>query len=373
MQQFYAELERQTGWHLTILTPSDWNDEYSNKLSPKRWSDYQGKILSIPVWKSGSVPLHIYQSGFIPLLQELQPDFIYVHQEPYAIATTQIYLANRLSIKKPIGFFTWQNIFKRYPFPFNQMENWVLQESNVAFSGSRSAEEVLRRKGFEGSSVVFPSGIDPNVYFARPELEELKGKLRSEQNEVLIGYVGRIVEQKGLKTLLYALSQIQDLPWRLIVVGSGSYQTEFDAIAQNLQLTHRITCLGYIPPAEAPLYLSAFDALVLPSETRKNWKEQFGRVIIEAMACGTPVVGSDSGEIPYLIQATGGGLTFPEGQPKALAEQLQQLILSPLLRLQLVERGRQVVLQNYTHASLAQHFAQTIEKVVNQSKRCVQI
>jgi glycosyltransferase involved in cell wall biosynthesis len=104
--------------------------------------------------------------------------------------------------------------------------------------------------------------------------------------------------------------------------------------------------------------------LVLPSETRPNWKEQFGRVIIEAIACGTPVIGSDSGEIPYVLQATGGGFTFPEGQPEALAEKLQQLILNPLLRSQLVERGRAVVLQNYTNSSLAQRFAQTIEKAV---------
>lgn len=363
-QQFYAEVERQTGWELTIVAPANWKNEYGNMLSPERWSGYQGRLLSIPVWRSGDIPLHVYRSVFTPLLQELKPDFIYVHHEPYAAATAQVYLANRLSIKTPISFFTWQNIFKRYPFPFRQTEHWVLQESSFAFPGSRSAEEVLRQKGFAGNSVILPSGIDANIYFPRLEAEALKSNLRMDRGEVLIGYLGRIVEEKGLKTLLYALREIQDLPWRLIVVGSGSYETQFDAIAQTLQLTHRISRLGYIPHTEAPLYLSAFDMLVLPSETRPNWKEQFGRVIIEAIACGTPVVGSDSGEIPYLIQATGGGLTFPEEQPKALAEQLQQLLLQPLLRLQLVERGREVVLQNYTNVSLAQRFAQTIEKVI---------
>lgn len=363
-QSLYAEVERQTGWHLTIVTPSNWRGDYGDKVSLKRWSGYQGQLLSIPVWKSGDIPLHVYRSVFIPLLQKLEPDFIYVHHEPYGVATAQIYLANHLSIKKPIGFFSWQNIFKRYPFPFRQMEYWVLQESSFAFPGSYSAEEVLRKKGYKGSSVIFPSGIDPDAYFPQPEAEELKDKLRISQNEVLIGYVGRIVEQKGLKTLLYALSQIQDLPWRLIVAGTGSYETQFDTIAQTLQLTQRIKRLGYVPHDETPTHLSAFDLLVLPSETRPNWKEQFGRVIIEAIACGTPVVGSDSGEIPYLIQATSGGLTFPEGQSKALAEQLQQLILNPSLRSQLVEQGRQAVLQNYTNASLAQRFAQTVEKVV---------
>lgn len=367
-QQFYAEVERQTGWELTIVTPSNWKNEYGKRLSPERWSEYRGGLLSIPVWKSGNIPLHIYRSVFIGLLQQLKPDFIYLNHEPYAVATGQIYLANRLSIKKPIGFFTWQNIFKSYPFPFRQMEQWVLKESSLAFPGSKSAEEVIRKKGYQGISVILPSGVDLDIYFPRLEAQELKSKLRQGENEILIGYLGRIVEEKGLKTLLIALKQIQHLPWRLIVVGSGSYETEFDAIAQNLQLTERISRLGYIPHTEAPLYLSAFDLLVLPSETRPNWKEQFGRVTIEAIACGTPVLGSNSGEIPHLIQATGGGVTFPEAQPEALAEQLKQLILNPSLRSQLVETGRQVVQSNYTNASLAQRFAEAIEKAIPANK-----
>lgn len=362
-QQFYAEVERQTAWELTIVTPANWKNEYGNKLSSERCSGYQGRLLSIPVWKSGDIPLHIYRSVFIPLLQELSPDAIYVHHEAYALATAQVYLANRLSLQRPIGFYSAQNILKSYPPPFRQIEQVVFQDSHFAFPVSHSVDQVLRKKGCQRTTVL-PLGIDPDTYFPHPRTREVADNLRTTAQEILVGYLGRITEEKGLKTLLDALRQIQDLPWRLIVVGSGAYESQFDAIAQNLQLTHRVSRLGYIPHTEAPVYLSAFDLLVLPSETRPNWKEQFGRVIVEAIACGTPVIGSDSGEIPHLIQATSGGLTFPEGQPEALAEKLQQLVLNPLLRLQLAERGRQVVLQNYTNASLAQHFAQTIEKAV---------
>jgi glycosyltransferase involved in cell wall biosynthesis len=253
---------------------------------------------------------------------------------------------------------------KSYPPPFRQTERAVFQNSQFAFPVSPSVEQVLHQKGCQANTTVLPLGIDPEVYFPRPQAQAVANDLRTTPQEILIGYLGRISEEKGLKTLLQALKQIQNLSWRLIVVGSGSYETDFDAIAQNLQLKERIKRLGYVPHVEAPLYLSAFDLLVLPSETRPNWKEQFGRVIIEAIACGTPVVGSDSGEIPYLLQSTGGGFTFPEGQPEALAEKLQQLILNPLIRLQLIERGRQVVLQNYTNSSLAQRFAQTIEDVI---------
>jgi L-malate glycosyltransferase len=363
-QQFYVELERQTNWQITIVTPSNWKTEYGKILNPQPWSNYQGRLLGIPVWLSGNIPLHIYRSTFIRLLKELEPDFIYVHQEPYAIQTAQIYLANSLSINKPIAFFTWQNIFKRYPFIFRQIEQLTFKKTNVAFTGSCSAEEVLRKKDYQGNCAMLPSGIDTDIYAYSYQAEELKNNLREKENEVIIGYLGRIVLEKGLNTLLHALHKIKELPWRLVMVGSGEYEIEFKQIANNLKLNHRINYLGYIPHTEAPLYLSAFDLLVLPSETQPNWKEQFGRVIIESMACQTPVIGSNSGEIPYLIESTCGGLTFPEAQPKAFAEQLSKLITNQNLRLNLGKKGRQAVVQSYTNSALAKHFADTIESVL---------
>jgi glycosyltransferase involved in cell wall biosynthesis len=85
------------------------------------------------------------------------------------------------------------------------------------------------------------------------------------------------------------------------------------------------------------------DVLVLPSRTTATWKEQFGRVIIEALWCGVPVVGSDSGEIPWLLELTGGGVTFPEGDADALARQLSRLRDDPPLRASLAATGRAAV------------------------------
>ncbi|GAP95885.1 glycosyltransferase [Leptolyngbya sp. NIES-2104] len=361
-QQFYAEIERQTGWEITIVVPENWKDEYGIQRKVQRWKDFRGDLISIPVWKSGSIPLHSYRSLFVNLLRELNPDFIYLHQEPYALVTLQVYLANYFTIRKPISFFTWQNIFKRYPIPFRQMERWVLQNTDVMFPGSYSAEAVMREKGYSGRSVLMPSGIDPAIYY--PRSNTLKSELGTTDHEVLIGYVGRVVEQKGLKTLLCALNEIRSLPWRLAVVGTGEFDAEFDEIAQQLNLSDRIQKLGFVPFTETPNYLSAFDILVLPSETRANWKEQFGRVIIEAMACGTPVIGSDSGEIPHLINSTKGGLVFPEGDAIALSQRLGELIQNPELRSNYAETGKQSVLNNYTNSLLAQRFAETVKNTV---------
>ena len=359
-QQFFAEIAAVTGWQVTLIVPQSWRNDYGKVITPQRWPSFQGQIIEIPVWFSGNIPLHIYRAWFGGLLQRLQPDLIYAHHEPYGAATFQLYLANYLTLKRPIAFFTWQNLRKNYPFPFRYTEQFIYRHSTLAFPGSQSAADVLHQKGFQGPCVILPAGIDPALY-APDAGTELATNLRHHPDEVLIGYLGRIVEEKGLHTLLFALKQLaQDpdlkVPWRLLMVGSGNYENQFDQLAQDLGLTERISRLGFVPHTVAPQYLAAFDLLMIPSETRPNWKEQFGRVIIEAMACGTPVLGSTSGEIPHLIGATQGGLTFTEADPDALAAQLKRLLTEPPLRQTLATQGRNNVYAHYTHQALAERF-----------------
>ncbi len=121
------------------------------------------------------------------------------------------------------------------------------------------------------------------------------------------------------------------------------------------------------PPAAEPLhvragaervpeFLGGLDALVLPSLTYPNWKEQFGRVLMEAMACEVPVVGSDSGEIAHVIGDA--GLVFPEGDVTALTDCLRRLRAAPELRRELAARGLARVRERYTQDRIA---AQTLE------------
>jgi glycosyltransferase involved in cell wall biosynthesis len=185
---------------------------------------------------------------------------------------------------------------------------------------------------------------------------------------VIVGYLGRIVEEKGLSTLVQSLDQIRDLPWKCILVGSGPFEDRLRAQIDDERLTDRIVFTGYIPHTDAPRYLASFDLLVLPSETQPNWKEQFGRVVVEALACGTPVLGSDSGAIPDVIQSLQGGLTFPEQNVEECSQQLARMIQTPTLRNRLASKGRQLVLEQYTHAALAERFAETIERAVSLHK-----
>jgi glycosyltransferase involved in cell wall biosynthesis len=121
--------------------------------------------------------------------------------------------------------------------------------------------------------------------------------------------------------------------------------------AARLNVSERVIFKSSVPTYEAPRVLQEMDVLVLPSLTRPNWKEQFGRVLAEAMACETPVIGSDSGEIPYVIADA--GLIFPEGNARELSQRVQQLLDDPMLYETLARKGRQRVLENYTQEQIA--------------------
>jgi glycosyltransferase involved in cell wall biosynthesis len=99
--------------------------------------------------------------------------------------------------------------------------------------------------------------------------------------------------------------------------------------------------------------LAAMDLLVVPSRTTPRWKEQFGRVITEAMACEVAVVGSDSGEIPHLIRRSGGGLVFREGDADDLYEQVRSFVVDPGRAREFGRTGARHVAANYTNDVVA--------------------
>ena len=363
-QQFYAQLARTTGWEITLVVPAKWRNEYGRVISGERWPGFEGRIIRVPVVRSGDIILHAYRTSFVGLIRSVDPDAIYVNHEPYAVATAQVYAANCLAGRRPIGFYSCQNIRKRYPPPFRWSESWVYCSSDFALPISDTVRAVLEAKGFTGHATVTPLGFDPSVYHPRPDAGEVRRQLGAGPDEPLIGYLGRLVPEKGLDTLLDALATMPEVPWRLALVGSGPHESALRRRAASACLADRISWAGYVPHDRAPAHLSAFDLLVLPSETQPNWREQFGRVVVEAMACGTAVVGSDSGEIPTLLRCTGGGMTFPEGRADALAEILRVMLRDPERRRHLSETGRRAATEQFSHAATAEIVAAALETAV---------
>jgi glycosyltransferase involved in cell wall biosynthesis len=165
-----------------------------------------------------------------------------------------------------------------------------------------------------------------------------------------LGYLGRLKEEKGLLTILSALKSLPEY-CQATFIGQGPMRDELEAYAARLGLSDRVTIQPGIPSSQVPDTLSRLDVLVLPSLTRPNWKEQFGRTLAEAMSCETPVIGSDSGEIPSVIGDA--GLIFKEGDSADLAACVERLVADPVFYADLARRGRQRVLDRYTQGEIA--------------------
>ena len=357
-RQIYAEIRRCTGWRITIVVPEDWRDEFGNRINQPHFDGLDDAV-RIPVLLNGNIILHSYRKSFRSYLPELRPDLIYVNHEPYALATAQVCWANLRSIKVPFGIYSCQNIKKDYPPPFSWMEKMVYRNSKFAFPITPDVADVLNAKGFSGASAVCALPLDPEVY--HPRLRQSPPAGFERQADTVFGFVGRLTEAKGLRTLGLALEKMRDLSWQLVVIGAGEFQKEFEELLTRGGIRNKVHFAGYVPHAETPRWLAAMDALVLPSETQPNWKEQFGRVIPEALACGAAVVGSDSGEIPKLIKESGGGLVFPERNVDALADALKTMISKPQLREELATAGREWVSANISLESVAKQMIQTFE------------
>lgn len=361
-QRLYGELESLTGWKLTLAIPAPWKDEFGNTLNEKPWPGFAGRVRKIPVLGSGNIILHVYRTAWASWLKRERFDAIYMNHEPYALATAQVCLANR-GLTSAFGFYSCQNIAKKYPFPIAKLERRVYENSRFAFPITNAVADVLRAKGYRGAATICPLPVDPSLYRPYGDADAATLIPRA-SGETVIGFVGRLVEPKGLRTLATALGQIKSLKWKLVLVGTGEFEATFRGLLAAEGVAERATFLGYVPHDQTPRYLSAFDLLVLPSETQPNWKEQFGRVIPEALSCGTPVVGSNSGEIPHLITESEGGLIFPEKNASELAATLRRMIETPRQRRDLATRGMQWTADTISLRAVATKMAGAIERAV---------
>jgi glycosyltransferase involved in cell wall biosynthesis len=250
-------------------------------------------------------------------------------------------------------FFTWQNICRRYPPPFSLGERWVLSNVQHAIAGTHSAAEVWRAKGYAAPISVIPQfGTDANLFKSaeRPS------------RPFTIGYFGRLVEEKGIPLLLEAVSRLSG-DWRLYILGSGPQRDALEVRAEQLGIREKVTFKSWVASTDMPDEYRRLDALVLPSLTRPNWKEQFGRVLVEAMSSGVPVIGSDSGAIPDVIGD--GGLIFPEGSVEKLTEVLNRLENDQTLYQKLQNAGRERVLGHFTHEKVAADTVEVYRTIMN--------
>jgi glycosyltransferase involved in cell wall biosynthesis len=331
---------------LMVVVPSSWR-EGGRVMQLERVYTVGYELVSEPVVFDGSFHLHFYPH-LARRLRAFSPDIVHIDEEPYNLATFHaMWLAKRAGAQAL--WFSWQNLNRRYPPPFRIFEQYNMRHADCAIVGSAGAARVWREKGYDGPMAVIPQfGVDPEIFAPQDREQRADG-------DFVVGYAGRLVPEKGCDLLLEAVAGLNGA-WRLAMLGAGPERERLEALARRLEVTGRVSFGDWLPAVQLPAFYRALDALVLPSRSRHNWVEQFGRVLIEAMACGVPVVGSDCGEIPHVIGDA--GLTFPEGDATALRQRLAELMRNSNLRIDLARRGRERVLARFTQAHIA---AQTVE------------
>ncbi len=347
---------------LTVAVPPEWRDE-RGVLRLERAHTRGYELVVEPLAFNGSFHFHFY-SRLGRLMAHVRPDVVHIDEEPYNLATWHALRPARRYGAKTL-FFSWQNLLRHYPFPFNHFERTVLRHADAAIVGNQASVDVWRAKGYTGPISVIPQfGVDPDIFSSHPTPLSLQGDdsprsgaegggpgVRVSEGQFTIGYAGRLVSEKGVDLLLRAAAQLPGTA-RVLIAGSGPERKRLQVLAAQLGLGARATFDALIPSTHMPGFYAQLDCLALPSRTRPNWIEQFGRVLIEAMACGVPVVGSTCGELPNVIGDA--GLIFREGDADALAARLRELMTKPELRESLAARGRAHVLAQYTQKRVAE-------------------
>ncbi len=312
------------------------------------------RVVPIKARSTGRVHIMTYNGQLRSLMQEGW-DIVHAWEEPFILAGGQIAWQRPRSSR--LVFATFQNLDKRYPPPFSWIERYSLNQASgwIAF-GRLVAETLQDRHGYQGlPSRLIPPGVDVN-YFHPDDERRREMVLRLGWNESgppVIGYLGRLVPEKGLPLLMDVLDALRT-PWRALFVGTGPLEQKL----RGWMAKHgdRVRLLTDVTHDGVPVVLNACNLLVAPSQTTPTWKEQLGRMLLEAFACGVPVIASDSGEIPHVVGDA--GRIVPEADRNGWEHAICELLESPALRADLAQRGRERAEQFFAWPVVArQHLA----------------
>jgi glycosyltransferase involved in cell wall biosynthesis len=291
--------------------------------------------------------------ALLSLISQFRPDIIQVEAEPWSLVYVQMAVLRRLIAPraKMIYFSWWNSPEWKTPlhFPGSLAYKIGRHATHLVIAGNHGAAELHRQHGYAGPIVVIPQlGVTVEEYYPCLPDPELVSRYALESSFV-IGFIGRLTWRKGIETLLEAVAGPINGSWKLLLVGDGPQRDELIGRAVALGISERVVITGVIPRQQIPNYIRIMNLLVLPS-SKEQW-EQFGHVLVEAMACGVPVVGSSSGEIPYVIGNE--ELVFPTGNSVSLRKKITRVMKEPGFAAECRLQGIRRVQDNYSDEAIA--------------------
>jgi glycosyltransferase involved in cell wall biosynthesis len=243
-----------------------------------------------------------------------------------------------LKIKNFIG-----GIFAQYLLLYNKKQVYKI------FCPSNDTVESMKNFGLKDNLYKIPLGINNDIFYPYP-LKKIQD-IRSELNLkfITIGYFGRIMKEKGIDLLLDALNNLKHLNWNLLVDNFSHYESDYIGILKNkiikYNLTERVIYFDALHN-EMPKFINSTDIVVLPSITTDKFKEQYGRVIAEALCCGKIVVASNTGALPEIV--SNAGFLFEQKNVSELSTLLEYIILN----LNEIRDSYEVKIQNHVFQNL---------------------
>ena len=326
------------GCSVALAVPADW-PEGGHRVE---WGADGGiKVAPIQVRGSGDpATLRWRGSGLTRLLTEFRPDVVQVEGEPWwPITVRALRLAERLKIPAVLA------ASSSVPPSLRLAERLRRRRSIRAARGfigiNRLALDLLLRDRPATPHTVIPlHGVSVPV----------QGRPRSQRAGFDVGFIGRLVPERGADLLIRACARLRG-DWSLTVVGTGPVQQELESLAEKVGIGSRVRWLGGMPRNWLDSVWPTLDCVVLPARTTPRWVEPVGQALLDAMAQGLPVVGTESGVLPEIIGDA--GIVVGEDDPDLLGLALERLQKMPDEQARLGAAGRRRVMAEYVDDAIA--------------------
>ena len=278
------------------------------------------------------------------LIKKCSPNIIHAHWLiPQGIISA--YLKNNKT--KSIVSVHGSDLFPLKNSFFKSIQKKVLKNCDACTVNSEATKnEIIKRfPEYKNKIRVIPMGVDTKLFSP----ENIKSKFKQYTNKKIILFVGRLNEQKGIEYLIKSMQIVNKKinNAKLLIIGQGDYRNEMQKLASSLNLNN-IEFLGSITHKNLSDYYHLADVFVLPSVTSKIGTEGQGLVLLEAMACGTAVIGTDTGGIKFIIKNHENGLLIKERNENDLAEDIVKVLTDSKLRQKLSKNGMKFAKDNYS-------------------------